>query len=629
MDKSVKTPTSSHGLRFTFTSKQISQYSNNSLNKTQYISTKQKSRMESLKKETEKIKISKEYHKNLRGRLAQLKTDQSLYKEKVKETDELLETQNKAAVVIQKFARGYLLRKKIDDEWHAMKKEKLIEMVTEMDNSHNRFIYNVGKMPLIAAVVIQRAVRRHFFYKKILRIKKVYLYMLDLKEQETYKLIRSVLKNLYCMKRVNTLKFEKFRNKRLAAIKNKLALLNIKSVFAREKMSWKIVRIRIRKFKRNMKVPPKKPIGRKGTLIMEADKQITKKLTDKKPEIVIKKSESPDASPRNTEPKNKDLSSSTIFANEVKPIITELKVNVENIDSSQVNPEVANKDQLQPEGQFLQPSLSQETIVTTTTEREERVREEFLRKLEEERKVKVALGRISYGVRQKDTDRLLPYLKTVSGVEPDFPLPSKQEKKEKAKEKKVFEKLPESPNKSTNRKYVPGSYMKETQAYQFSKMCPEEIYYEEESITVPIKVRNNSTLMTPTAAFIQKTSGNPSARSHSTETKAAEKLIIASKKFRSNILLEIPEQPEKPEKPSSPAKKIPVLLRAKQPKPLKTDMPEIPIINNHRVSISFTEALPEYSEFLTQYQKTPKKAKLDPILPKSSKIKIFDSHEFT
>lgn len=627
MDNSLKTPTTSYGLRFTFTSRQVSQYTNNSLNKTQYISKKQKSRMESLKKETEKITKSKEHHKNLRGRLAQLKTDQSLYKEKVKETDELLETQNKAAVVIQRFARGYLLRKKIDEEWHAMKREKLIEMVTEMDNSHNRFIYKVGKMPLIATIILQRAVRRHFFYKKIMRIKKVYLHMLELKEQETYRLIRTVLKNLYCVKLVNTLKFERFRNKRLAVIKNKLALLTIKNVFAREKMSWKIVRIRIRKFKRNMKMPPKKQVGRRGTLILEADKQLIKKLTDKKPEIVIKKSESPDASPTNTEAKNKELSFASIIPTEAKPMPPE--TNDENIDKGQENPEASIKDQLQPEGQFLQPSLSQETIVTTTTEKEERAREEFLKKLEEERKIKVALGRISYGVREKDPDRLLPYLKTVSGVEPDFPSPSKPEKLEKTREKKIIQRLPDHPNKSTNRKYVPGSYMKETQAYQFSKMCPEELHYEEESISLPAKVRNNSTLMTPTAAFIQKTSGNPSARSHSTETKAAEKLIIASKKFRSNILLEIPEHPEKTEKPSSPSKKIPVLLHVKQPKTVKTDLPEIPILNNHRVSISFAEALPEYSEFLTQYQKSPRKAKLDPILDKSSRIKVFGPQDLS
>jgi hypothetical protein len=115
--------------------------------------------------------------------------------------------------------------------------------------------------------------------------------------------------------------------------------------------------------------------------------------------------------------------------------------------------------------------------------------------------------------------------------------------------------------------------------------------------------------MAPTAAFIQKTMGNPSSRSHSTETKTAEKLVLPSKKFRSNILLEIPEQPEKKEN----HRKVPVLLSFKNKEKVKDESEQ----NNSnffstRVSFSFDEALPEYSEFLQQYTKTPKR-KLEPL----------------
>ena len=625
MEISSKIPTSSHGVRFTFTSKQVSHYTNNSLNKTQYISRLQKSHLESLEKETKKISTSKQYHNDLRTRISKLKTDQSHYKQKLKEIDDNLENQNKAAVIIQKFTRGFLLRKKIDEEWYAMKKVKLVELVTEMDNSHDRFLFAVGKMPNIAAVVIQRAVRRHFFYKKIMRIKKVYLHMLELKEQETYRLIRTVIRTLYCTKLVKTLKFEKYKIKRLAAIKNKLALLTIKIVFAREKLSWKIVRIRIRKFKRNMKVPAKKPIMRKGTLILDQDKTITKKVTlaEKKIEIVIKKPESPERSPKNL------VNPSTSQQEPINSIQNPPISTTENKDINQNLLQTQSKDQLLTEGQFLQPSPSQETIVTTTTEKEERAREEFLRKLEAERKEKVALGKISYGVRNKDQERLLPYLKTFSGIEPEFSISNSitLNSSSNEKKKKLIVKNSESLNKQTKRKYISGSYMNETKAFQFARMEPDDFYTEEEPTHSPSKVRNNSTLMLPTAAFIQKTSGNPSARSHSTETKVAEKLIIVSKKFRSNILLEIPEKPEKSEKQFSPTKKIPVLLHVKQPQPIKIEVQEVPALNNHRVSISFTEALPEYSEFLTQYTRSPRKSKLDPILPKSNKIHIFDSQD--
>ena len=76
-------------------------------------------------------------------------------------------------------------------------------------------------------------------------------------------------------------------------------------------------------------------------------------------------------------------------------------------------------------------------------------------------------------------------------------------------------------------------------------------------------------------------------------------------------MLEIPEQPEKKE---TVTKKIPVLLNFK-PKNIVTD--DAPVnqtqIFSTRVSISFDEALPEYSEFLNQYTKTPKRSKLEPI----------------
>jgi len=343
---------------------------------------------------------------------------------------------------------------------------------------------------------------------------------------------------------------------------------------------------------------------------------------------VIKKPASPEKSPKN-------LNNTLILEQEPlnliqnPPIITEKEKEEQGKSNSSLL-QAQSKDQLLTEGQFLHPSPSQETIVTTTTEKDERAREEFLRKLELERKEKVALGKISYGVRNKDQERLLPYLKTFSGIEPNFSIsmsislnPSSNENKNNKKPKLIV-KSPEGPCKPTRRKYISGSYMNETKAFQFARMDPEELYTEEEPAHFPGKVRNNSTLMSPTAAFIQKTSGNPSARSHSTETKLAEKLIIASKKFRSNILLEIPE---KPEKQAYPTRKIPVLLHVKQPQPIRNEVQEVPILNSQRVSISFTEALPEYSEFLTQYTKSPRKSKLDPILPKSNKVHFIDSQD--
>jgi hypothetical protein len=128
--------------------------------------------------------------------------------------------------------------------------------------------------------------------------------------------------------------------------------------------------------------------------------------------------------------------------------------------------------------------------------------------------------------------------------------------------------------------------------------------------------------MAPTAAFTLKVAGNPSARSRSTESKAGEKMVIVSRKFRSNAFIELP--PASNQQP----KRVPVLLFMPPKAPIKEErereaeiekaLDAAPVSN--RVSLSFNDALPEYSGFLMQYSQTPRRPKLEPILFKATKI---------
>ena len=621
MENKYKNLRNSYGLHSTFTSGQKTQFSDNSMSKTQKTSNLQKTHMKTLQEKITKISQSKKTREILRGRISDLKTAQNSYRARVKESEEEGLRLNEAAVKIQKHVRGYLIRKKIDNEWHDMKKFHMNQMISEVLSGRDKYLYGIGRLPVIAAKVLQKAYRRRLFFKKIMRIKATYLKILDLKEQEGYRKIRGILSNLYAVKLINQKKFERFREKKLAGIKRKLALLSIKKVFAREKISWKIVRIRIRKFKRNIKVPQRKLV-RRNTIVTDTEpKSPLRKIPtmDKKPEIIINKPESPENPPCGPKsPENKEISI-------IKPETTiipslELKTSSEQEKKSRPvtpsSPKPAGQEDDKklktPSQAMLLPSASQESIITTTTEKEAQARAEFLQKLEEERKIKVALGKISYGVRGLDENRILPYLKTFSGQDPDFTIIPQSPVKQQTVMIPPIRERPIEIQSFRRKVYMPGSYMKETMAFQNARIDPHELYYDEESNSGhSLRPRNNSTLMAPTAAFTQKTMGNPSSRSHSTETKTIEKLIVPSKKFRSNIMLEIPEQPEKKE---TVTKKIPVLLNFK-PKNIVTD--DAPVnqtqIFSTRVSISFDEALPEYSEFLNQYTKTPKRSKLEPI----------------
>jgi IQ calmodulin-binding motif len=569
-----------------FTKSIKAQYQDNSLEKNRIAFKIHQAHLANLNKAREILNQKKNYRKDLVNRIDLYEKNLKDYDEKVKTTYETEELMERSAVKIQKVARGYLLRKSVEQEWIRMKKNKLFESVKDFERSQYRNIFKLGKLPNIAAVVIQGAFKRNIFYKKIIRITRTFMILSRKKEEETYRKIKSMLLQLYSKQILKKYKFDKFRTKRLGIIKRKLALLAIKNVFKREKISWKIVKIRLRKFKR-MNTLNKKKIQRRSTTINEKSLEESKvleknKKNDKKVEIIKNNEES--------DTKNIQFTKND---NEINTIKVEVIENTEEIkDSSQDSKEMSS-------------SSSQESIETTTTEKEAIARAELLKKLEEERQEKIALGKISYNIREKDDNKLLPYLKGVSGSNPDV-IPFKPFIEKPPIYPKNYENKAYSPLKNKKR-IITGDYMKETAAYQFRyNNMPEP---DEETPKKPHKTRKNSTLMAPTTAFTQKILGKPSARSHSTETKPTEKLEIPKINFSSVSNIEPPSNTTKP-------KQMPILWV----KPQKVEPKEEKIQpNTTRFSLSFYDALPEFSGFLAAYAQTPKKHRLEPIVLKGSK----------
>ncbi|OMJ92370.1 hypothetical protein SteCoe_4923 [Stentor coeruleus] len=647
---------SGNGIKSKFSSTITSQFSNNSMSKVSKMIKLQENHLQNLSKASRSLRRSKLHHQELGSRIETLTKAYNDYNEESKQTELREEIMNKAAVKIQKVVKGYLLRKHIEEEWFNMKADRFIDLITDINSSHKKYLYLVGRLPVIAAITLQRAIRRHFFYLKIQRISKTYQVILFLKEQENYKKIRNLIPIFFAKDIIKGLKREKYVKKKLVAIRKKLCLITIKNYFAREKISWKIVRIRIRKYKRNMKMAPSKGIVKKNTIIKDGINNEGGGEQDNKKEKVRKEDKKDEKGNKGLKEdfKNEVSIENKDFSNERKDgkeevkvkeniiIITDEKDNVicssnsknkipsknpsvkdiqktssqhnlapkssqsssRSLNSNNISQvQITNTLSLPRNPSELNSCASQESIETTTTEREALLRQELLKRLEAERKIKVALGRISYGVKKLDEQRILPYLKTVSGIDPDS-IPSQNFEtvkmppiKEKTQESKFSSKPPR-----IRKKYIPGSYMRDTMAFQIFK---EREKYEEITIQPVPKIRAESTLMIPTQAFAQKVMGNPSARSKSTETKPVEKIDMPRRRFASISELVIPE--------SMHQKKRVSIFFARPKKFVEKDEQTEEVSHDFRkVSLSFNDALPEYSAFLTQY--TPQnKTKLEPI----------------
>ena len=576
--------------RAAFTKAINSQFQDTSMKKVQHDKTAQQKHLQNLNKTQEIIIKSHEYHKSLDNRIDNYYKAFIDYKEQVEASEKLEIKLHFSAIKIQKVIRGFLCRKHIEAEWVTMKKEKLIKFVKEIEDSQKDYLYKVGRLPEIAAITLQRAFRRAFFYNKIIRICKTYKMLLMQKEMETYRKIRSILSILRSQMHIRHLKREKMVQNKLKAIKRKLALLSIKIIFKRERISWKIVKLRIKKFKRNLKLPANKSKIRRGSMrdSVTFDSSPIERL---KIEIISEKQTSKDPSPLHLP--------ETISKDHLDPNL--LKVN--------------------PTKEDLHSCSSQESILTTTTEKESFLRAEMLKRFEEERQVKIALGKISYNVRDKDESRLLPYLRIATI--PNYDMRKNLHNKSPVSliKNNLHEKAPEvfdetkaksaMPSK-TKKKYLIGSYMRETVSYQLSRVDAPDLNIEENPQRVYGKVRPNSTLMIPTTAFRQKILGNPSARSHSTETKTGEKIELPKNRFASIAHLSLPQTNPQP-------KRIPIIVMNSP----KLEIPEqriTEIEESNRFSLSFCDALPEFSGFLTQYARSPRKAKLEPIAMKGNKL---------
>ena len=166
---------------------------------------------------------------------------------------EEIEVMEIAAIKIQKVVRGYLTRNNLDNLVIAFRQRSIQNWVKVLGKSTFRSLFHMGYMPDKAAIVIQKAVKRFLFRRKIGRLQEAYYYMLHEKMYIAFALIRKVVYSHLAKQKARWRQFKIDRIAILDAMKYKLAALQIKKHWKRMRMSMRSMLLKIRKYKRRLK----------------------------------------------------------------------------------------------------------------------------------------------------------------------------------------------------------------------------------------------------------------------------------------------------------------------------------------------------------------------------------------
>ena len=160
-----------------------------------------------------------------------------IIKQKPVSKTEKLQAKNKAAIKIQKFVKGWLTRKKHENEFISIIRKRtqsnLEDLITKMPK-----IYLFGNNCLQSALVIQRSFRNYQFRKKVARLRNAYnLSLKSIKKTQAKRFLKKSLKVFFSKQKIFELK--NFENIKIALseIRKKLAIFSIKRIVKTENIS--------------------------------------------------------------------------------------------------------------------------------------------------------------------------------------------------------------------------------------------------------------------------------------------------------------------------------------------------------------------------------------------------------
>ncbi|CAG9322679.1 unnamed protein product [Blepharisma stoltei] len=519
------------------------------------------------------VKIFNASYNQLEEKLALVKTEHQ-------KKDAEISFMNQCATKIQKIARGYLTRKQYDNEIIMFKERAIKVWMNSLQSTSDFCVYSVGVMPEISARKIQKCARKFLFLQKIKRLKKVYETMLEEKLKRIYGIIGTGLMYMKSRMIINGLKFEIYKAARLKEICEKLALLKIKKIYRENKLSFKVIKYRMRKYKRKLKFNQKSPNkSRDPSIDDKIAQQIVTVIEDHELTKVPSVASSFISTPKD------GLLGETMLSSQG---------NIEFFD--EINQEV---DEIADE------SSEDDSVIQ--------------RRKEKERKEKIKKGFISYKIpKSKPQQNLLPFLyqkdlmestrpithhfmstrATVTRMSESVPLRYVPKKEPPLKLPKTLEtrySSPKNAKRSDSRSKSP-SYLRATMSYNLSRWDADMIYPKTEAEVHKKTASGDNKINSPTFTHTQKTQ-QPYKPQHFDNRPVWRPSTHDNRKHY--VVLPLSQTFNKPKKIHRPAtNEAPIVNRTQSA--LNSISEDVPSGQNPG-SLSFQAALPEFTQILNHY----------------------------
>lgn len=225
-------------------------YNDNTLTKSTMLSKKRVSLYKAvLGKQQALEKLSKASFISKRNFLIASKWEQ-ITKTQIKQYKNFQIQMTQAALLIQKFIRGYLTRTHTDRMLLAIEESKSCIASQELENHIKKLYVRIKIITEPAAIKIQRAYKAYIFRKKIKGLGLDYVCLKQKKSQFSEFFIKKFLVQTSNRLRLFNIIFDSQKSQKILEIRKKLSILTIKKYWKAKHLNLKKIKEKIQKYKR-------------------------------------------------------------------------------------------------------------------------------------------------------------------------------------------------------------------------------------------------------------------------------------------------------------------------------------------------------------------------------------------
>lgn len=159
-------------------------------------------------------------------------------------------TMETAAVSIQRHVRGFLTRIKVEFHILELRQIRTDYLIQKTQEISKVCLFHLGDCVAAAAILIQKSLKRYIFRLKLYRLIRIYYSFMEAKSKIASDTIRKFLLKFACKEKIESILFEKHKERRLNIIKENLAVLKVKKFWKSRKMNFRILKDKILRLKR-------------------------------------------------------------------------------------------------------------------------------------------------------------------------------------------------------------------------------------------------------------------------------------------------------------------------------------------------------------------------------------------